>query len=403
MKSDLREGEYLCALSFVKRRFSRYFKNIPQGWEVPHTTPSTDYLAAAHWLEKIILKAGADTENSLNIQSALMKFHESVQNIFDSENHNINHSGRYGEYQSTIEIRCVADALEQSKLSHRWKWVSLDGGVFFENNLKNKRLYPERLASKSREVLATLRKVADMSEPSPFSAILRMDGDNLTNAMSNPNNNRDEITQKLGGFNQEVPRIVRENSGFLVYSGGDDVLALFPIEDTLQAAAQLRNYYLKFMPHDEGKPMTISAAIVYAHTKMALTSALQESHHLLDDVAKAGTGRDAIAASVWKPAGETLQWVQKWNEALDGDEVVVSQLAEEFKNNQSQDSQFSSKFFYKIHERFDLLNPKQSPTGEVIAVFGQGEDYALQLMTMEYLNSWGRKQKPEGQTQEAIC
>ena len=63
IKSDLSVNEALCAIAFVKRRFSRYFKEFKHtmkqgwtlnGWEVPSGVPSVSYMAAIHWLEKTI-------------------------------------------------------------------------------------------------------------------------------------------------------------------------------------------------------------------------------------------------------------------------------------------------------------------------------------------------------------
>ena len=378
ISSDLRENEHLCALAFMKRRFSRYFNKIEHGWGVPNTTPSADYLAAASWLAKMIRK----TADNAEAKESLSNFYQLVQKLEPDNN--------MGSHPATkIELKCIKDALDTIDHRDASSWVSVDAGVFFSSNLLASKRYKAedegQQALKVNQQLSQLRKTLDMPEPTPFYAVLRMDGDNMTKEMANPNNDRDAITHQIGEFNNAVPEIVEDHSGFLVYSGGDDVLALFPMEYALDAALALRTRYQTLLPEVAGQPMTISAAIIFAHTRVALTTVLRESHHLLDDVAKSANRRDAIAVSVLKTGGEVTQWVQQWNNATNDSGLIINQLVALFRNKQQADSQFSSKFFYKIRERFEALNPQGESTG----LFR--EQQAVDLMTMEYLNSWGRR------------
>ena len=64
MPSDLREGEHLCAIAFVKRRFVRYFHQLKDepmpdgwklsGWKLKPSMPSVAYMAGVHWLENTV-------------------------------------------------------------------------------------------------------------------------------------------------------------------------------------------------------------------------------------------------------------------------------------------------------------------------------------------------------------
>lgn len=395
MKSDLREGEHLCALAFIKRRFSRYFARVKSGdnhgWAVPDAVPSVEYMAACQWLAKVINKVGeAGLESEL--AKAFQAFHDAAQKLLETDEHRM---GNYPEFESTSEISCVRRALADSRLQHKWKWAALDGGLFFTSNLQNKLIYPEQeLAKQVDNALAKLRKLAGMTEVSPFYAVLRMDGDGMTQAMSE-SADPDSITQGIGCFTDSVRGIVRSHSGFLIYSGGDDVLAILPVETALDCAAELHGRYQKELPLLNGQPMTISAAVAYNHVRNALTKALGKSHYLLDDVAKIAQGRDAIAVGITKPGGEILQWSQKWKKALNNSgDVELVLLAEQFQLNANQDAQFSSKFFYKIRERFELLNPQQNAQQEWQSA-GLNEVQAVRFMSMEYLNSWGRGQSSE--------
>ena len=140
----------------------------------------------------------------------------------------------------------------------------------------------------------------------------------------------------------------------------------------------------------------------YAHVKLPLTRILGDAHELLDAVAKDGRGRDALAVRVWKPGGRTLEWAMPWERALDRDEqLAIAQLAARFADDEAaargkDADRFSSKFFYNIRERFDLLNPPRARPGreEEAAIFK--DDDALALLAVDYLASGineGRKLK----------
>jgi len=144
--------------------------------------------------------------------------------------------------------------------------------------------------------------------------------------------------------------------------------------------------------------------VEYAHVKLPLTRILGDAHELLDAVAKDGRGRDAIAVRVWKPGGRTLEWAMpwEWEWALDRDgQLAIAQLAARFADDEAaagrkDADRFSSKFFYKIRERFDLLNPPRARPGheEEAAIFK--DDDALALLAVDYLASGineGRKLK----------
>jgi len=370
MKTDLREGEALCAMAFVKRRFARHFPSFTAflpggwkltGWKLPVNVPSVHYLAAAPWLSKLFEKA-EDPE----VANAFWDFHDAASSLVE---------GEYSEWDSNI--RCV----QKSDVNKRWK--ALDGSVLFEAMLENHRLWDEKAADAKKliPVLRRVQKLGAMDPVSPFYAVLLMDGDQLGIHMSTVSK-QPLITVGLARFTEKVPDLVNDHNGFLVYAGGDDVLALLPLEDALRCAHALRNHYLSCF-EGTGIPSTLSGAIEYAHIKMPLTKVLRDAHDLLDNLAKEARGRDTIACRVWKPGGLAVEWAMPWECAVVDGELVVERLASEFQASMSEAGRdLANGFFYRIRERFDLLNPANSNTQGVL-----GESEQLDLMAMEYLNS----------------
>ena len=123
---------------------------------------------------------------------------------------------------------------------------------------------------------------------------------------------------------------------------------------------------------------------------MPLGKVLADAHHLLDEVAKDGRGRDAIACRVWKPGGLTVEWAMPWECALDGEQVVLEKLANAFRvqgsGKDEEEGNFASKFFYRIRDRFDLLNPGKDKSGNILQSI-LDDKQAVSLLAMEYLNS----------------
>jgi CRISPR-associated protein Cmr2 len=189
--------------------------------------------------------------------------------------------------------------------------------------------------------------------PSPFYAVLMMDGDSLGQQMSSLDN-QGKIAKSLNKFTADVQDVVQKNNGFLIYAGGDDVLALLPLEDALPCALACRKTYTNAFA-GTGISTTLSGAVIFAHVKIALGEVLRQAHHVLDDEAKEGAGRDAIAIRVLKPGGDHLTWAQPWEIALQGEQLVLEKLIRDFQDADGKENQFSSKFFYRMRERFTLL------------------------------------------------
>ena len=400
MVSDLYDGESLCAIAFVKRRFPRYFNKLKvtdmpsnwtlYGWELKSDVPSVSYMAAVHWLKEVMIKAKTDDKVKQHLDT------------FDQEAYRLTHDrGGWGN-----EIKCIDQLIDSRK---RKDSASHDGNVFFPFVLENKKLYPKQeQAKKVIHNFSELKKIAEMSEVSPFYAVLMMDGDSLGKQMS-VLDNQTKISNALGRFTKQVEKTVDLHNGFLIYAGGDDVLAILPLEDALCCANALRDDYTNSFK-GSGIPTTLSGAIEYVHIKTPLTKVLRDAHDLLDNIAKERTGRDALAIRIWKPGGLAVQWSQPWKIALlnpahhqqDKPMVILQSLIEIFQNRNGDDPQFSSKFFYKIRERFDLLNPPakkiEGETNKAILT----SDQAIAFMAMEYINSSKNRNKTLQEAKEDI-
>ncbi|OQW86741.1 MAG: hypothetical protein BWK78_09735 [Thiotrichaceae bacterium IS1] len=137
--------------------------------------------------------------------------------------------------------------------------------------------------------------------------------------------------------------------------------------------------------HPELSQCTISAAVQFIHVNTPLINILKQTHQLLDDVAKDGCGRDAIAVRVWKRGGEAIEWAMRWNEAIENYEMKITTLADSQKDQST--AEFSSGFLYKIRENFEWLSRDNQPN-----FFSESEE--IDLLAVDYLASGKRQGQP---------
>jgi CRISPR-associated protein Cmr2 len=403
IQTDLREGERLCAIAYVKRRFVHYFgdhfqaempeKWYANGWKLEPNAVSVVALAAKPWLE--------NAEKNPAAQTTLREFYNAARVLS-------------GESETTTED---------------YDWPSVEELAFYEADLRSSKLYPDReQAGRTLQALVALQQAAGLGAPSPYYALLLMDGDSLGKHMGKPTK-RGLISEALNLFTSQAQEIVEQNrSGFLVYAGGDDVLALLALDDALPCAVALRSAYeaafnqakanaeARGEPAVEEFPATISAAIQFAHYRLPFTKILGDAHQLLDEVAKDGRGRDALAVRVWKLSGLHLTWAQPWDVALveqgsgatanpDGQvwlaklacalstrpldtvrpDPVEGRVSTGSTRTEAVDSKagldVANGFFYRLRERFALLKPKDSQAE------GIEEEDMVKLMAYEYRHS----------------
>ena len=352
IRTDLRDSESLCALAYVKRRFVHNFHKLNatmpggwtlKGWALPKSVPSVGYLAAAHWLAETIQKA-----DSVEAAEPIWQLHDALEGL---------DSGGEGK----INLRCVTEALRFGSAG-RHQWARLDGQYLFDFVLEKEKKDPEfgESAANALKWLERVKKTTN-TKPSPFYAILLMDGDSLGSQMSDQRKQQ-PISAALNDFTRQVPEVVRNHNGFLVYAGGDDVLALLPVEDAMACAYSVRQVWEQYFAdakQQHGISTSISAAIEYCHFKSPLAHGLGDAHHLLDDIAKDKTGRDSLAVRVWKPGGLHLEWSAPWSKVVgDKEQLIIPELAKTVRRAVAQDSGFARGFLNKAEALFATLVPE---------------------------------------------
>jgi len=316
---DLHADERLCAIALIKRLFSRIIN--PGGISFP----STSYLAAVPWL--------ADLKKDKEEREKAIAFSiEARKELKGNED--------------------PAPFFNKGEDAELWDFLSLEGTCFFSSTLGNNNLWASSTA-KSRQQLLKLHKNFK-EEPSPFYALLLMDGDRLGALLSEKGDEgRKAVSEAVRVFSSQVDNVIKSHNGLTVYAGGDDVLALLPLDKALAAATNLRDTYMEaFKNFNKPEDTTISAAIVYAHHHAPLKQVISKAHQILDEGAKEKSGRDALAVTVWKTGGTVISWSAPWElKEYDGTIVSIDCLLKKLLSAQ-RNKKLTNSWIYNIRKLF---------------------------------------------------
>jgi CRISPR-associated protein Cmr2 len=120
----------------------------------------------------------------------------------------------------------------------------------------------------------------------------------------------------------------------LIYAGGDDVLLVCDPRDAIPAARAIRERYRAVMRGELGDLLTpsdlaritLSGAIVVAHTRQPAGLTLRDAASLLKTKAKGEAGRDALAIRLDKRGGVPVETAFRWDEGPDGGDQTWLEL-----------------------------------------------------------------------------
>ena len=228
--------------------------------------------------------------------------------------------------------------------------VGLDGVVLYPNRVaatgSSSLLSQLELGSQERQAAEQtihraqrdLLRAIGSQEPFAYYALLLADGDKMgaaIDALGDEQLHRDLSTQLDEEFAARCHELVASHGGSLIYSGGDDVLALLPLHTALQCAETLNEAFDKamarvfegFEPPDELKDTfrvpTLSVGLAVAHA--------QEPFGQVRDLAKdaemlaKGQGRARLAIIVQKRSNAAISVVGPWR-PTDGSKPLPARL-----------------------------------------------------------------------------
>jgi|GEM_PF-1060776 CRISPR-associated protein Cmr2 len=357
----LRENERLCAMCLVKRFYPKFlrelelFEKIDSKEIVPKTESVSEVAMCKNTKAGIAWK---DIYDHLRDEKNLDKLLSGVA----TEKHE-NLKAKLKELKSLIKklIANVEDQLKKQPYSDVFLknlHKNFSNEVLYIENLRDTKSLldtlgfktldsvniDESLLSEVRDKLSEISRLIE-EEPPKYYAILVMDGDEMGKLLSGDkllataNYLHPEVLKKVGDDLKvkaenvkrlvtpaahaaiskavmnfavnHVFEIVESNRGTLIYAGGDDVLALLPVDTALNTAIELADTFSKSWSGWEillGG--TISVGILIVHYRHPLYDALDKARSLLEKAKD--LGRNSVAVGLLKRSGSYYEAVANY-------------------------------------------------------------------------------------------
>jgi CRISPR-associated protein Cmr2 len=193
--------------------------------------------------------------------------------------------------------------------------------------------FPERVADAARDLALDVERITDLREKAvkevgleeapAYYAVLIADGDRmgmLIDSQPDAASHR-RLSQALSEFAREATQAISGFDGHVVYCGGDEVLALVPVNPVIACARRLRDVFVRKLDGVRSSQATpsLSAGIAIVHHLIPLQIALE---HVRSAERIAKQTRDSIAVALHLRGGAPLIVSIRWNEAGTWDEWI---------------------------------------------------------------------------------
>ncbi|MDQ2805472.1 MAG: type III-B CRISPR-associated protein Cas10/Cmr2 [Chloroflexota bacterium] len=297
--------------------------------------PSTSSIAVATY-KAALLRALADDATG-ELTDLLKKYENALTEIQDTRGYRIRKLS--GQRQPAPYLHALAQRAKDQEAAG--VVLRYDGDLFYLETLTANRIYDDYglyvrdshsgggvadgkdIHDELKQARAALQAIyaytnsdnRQIPPPSPYFAVLAMDGDRMGALLGTLTDPPDHgaLSEKLAEFaTSDVLRIVeQDHPGKLIYAGGDDVLALLPLADALAVAEALqRGYSAALQGYLQSRSLagapTASAGIAIAHHLTTLDRALATAR-AAEGEAKDVYGRNAICVHTLKRSGAPLQ------------------------------------------------------------------------------------------------
>ena len=324
-RSIFKENERLCPVCLVKRMYSRW---INEKWRIDIGFESVSEIALRKMLKgkdvtfyDVIkdMKVARD----IGCESFVKTFYENVNKILNKLYLPINYELIYKENLASIKAISKTLGVDERRI------VAISNAERFLKDARNAITEIERLIGEFPRYYAILmmdgdnmgrmlmgdemKFVKDYLHPEVLK-YLPQDVKNLiesTKRLITPATHS-AISRALMHFSVNiVPEIVERYREELIYAGGDDVLALLPVDSALTCAYEIQTWFNKEWDGWNILPAkTMSAGILIVHYKHPLYDALDKVRDL-EKRAK-DFGRNAIAIGYLTRSGSYSEVVFNW-------------------------------------------------------------------------------------------
>jgi CRISPR-associated protein Cmr2 len=193
------------------------------------------------------------------------------------------------------------------------------GDLFFPGRFQEELDSWPTLGKKQQEIECLRKQVLDalgLGECPPYYAILAADGDRMGKLLGTFTKIQDhqKFSEKLAQFAAWAKDCVRSHDGHPIYAGGDDVLALLPVNRALQCAAKLAERFSNSIGQSGTVGGTLSVGVAIVHHMDPLLVSLE---HARKAEQKAKETRATLAVALHTRGGEPLLATWNWANGYD--------------------------------------------------------------------------------------
>lgn len=216
-----------------------------------------------------------------------------------------------------------------------------DGDLLYRDRLEK---MLEALRKEEPEAVDLLKALRDRlrplwkkhGEPGSYYGLLLADGDRMGELLDRVETvgQHREVSRALARFAAGVPEVVRAHRGHCIYAGGDDVLALLPLDETLACAEALRKAFAQAMAPEarslNAPAPTLSVGLALAHRLEPLgrVRGWAEEAERIAKGSDAEAPRNALGLVIAPRSGAPLRLRRRW----EGDPVSwLERLRGEFR------------------------------------------------------------------------
>ncbi len=194
-----------------------------------------------------------------------------------------------------------------------------DGSVLFSGR-RNAMINNEQDETNKNTLECINKKLAalygDYGEPQPYYALLIADGDNagkLREALSTFEEHR-AFSGALTAFASTARQKLNLLGACTIFAAGEDVLALLPLDQAMDAARQVQACYTDHLKIIKSTA-SVSAGVVIAHCNEDLAEVLAFARTALQ-TAKAIEGKNALAVHLYTRGGAPIRLSEPWPRGL---------------------------------------------------------------------------------------
>ncbi|MNB87353.1 CRISPR-associated protein [compost metagenome] len=300
----IKKNETLDAVSLVKRLSNRMSEENLGGSKKPAFDSVCDLAFAP--FRKLLMNEPELEERALELYRNLLQICEHSLTLPPG----IRNATTAGEFDSRMFY-----PQQMEDLVEEYAYRRIDGRPVATMKTREERI---ALAKRLRQCI-TDWSVRHKLAPSPYYAFLLCDGDHIGDRLrevQTPEGHR-QWTKRLSQFSAKSREIIQSFGGLFIYGGGDDCMALLPLDTCLEATDTLRCHFSEIMSDEMGKNMpfpqpSLSAGLVIAH----MLEPLGEVRELAEEAERgAKKFRNRLFVHVQKRSGSNkLQVSLPWEE-----------------------------------------------------------------------------------------